>query len=398
MDGSVPASGHHAGWPVHPGPAQAFPMPTPASASLPWLQQPPGFGYQFPTPLLHPMMGTWPQPGYMQPLAFNNGAQPSHPSFAPPGLTAPPLNPPTSNWQHSQGGLGSSAPAHNPAYAMDMGHSAQPMVLKPLDTPDVRSAAGGDKEDDSQCEDALSGDKDVHSYNMRARETFNKLSVLFPDNFYVDSKTLPYWEVKQPSTDFPHLIVDPDLSHTWLDPPKCDTDTIGYWKPSPKFPPKLPNVNPSAELPLPKRPTDIHIRDTLLKDFLEARKISSLNLDTDAFQPCNFDVESSPLSQVDAFLRSTLLDSYVSDELLAILLHLVSMIKNELAPRSPDVDLTTLDLLGDVIRLAAQSNARGQASLVAAVTYNKVSLRDLVLDKFEAPAGSKNVLRGTSIV
>ena len=87
MDGSVPASGHHAGWPVHPGPAQAFPMPTPASASLPWLQPPPGFGYQFPTPLLHPMMGTWPQPGYMQPLAFNNGAQPSHPSFAPPGLT-----------------------------------------------------------------------------------------------------------------------------------------------------------------------------------------------------------------------------------------------------------------------------------------------------------------------
>ena len=313
-------------------------------------------------------------------------------------LQAPPLNLPTSHWQHSQGGLGSSAPAHNPAYAMDMGHSAQPIVLKPLDTPDVRSAAGGDKEDDSQCEDALSGDKDVHSYNMRARETFNKLSVLFPDNFYVDSKTLPYWEVKQPSTDFPHLIVDPDLSHTWLDPPKCDTDTIGYWKPSPKFPPKLPNVNPSAELPLPKRPTDIHIRDTLLKDFLEARKISSLNLDTDAFQPCNFDVKSSPLSQVDAFLRSTLLDSYVSDELLAILLHLVSMIKNELAPRSPDVDLTTLDLLGDVIRLAAQSNARGQASLVAAVTYNKVSLRDLVLDKFEAPAGSKNVLRGTSIV
>ncbi|CAL4190113.1 unnamed protein product, partial [Meganyctiphanes norvegica] len=135
-------------------------MPTPAS--LPWLQPPPGFGYQFPTPLLHPMMGTWPHPGYMQPLAFNNGAQSSHPSFAPPGLTDPPLNLPTSNWQHSQGRLGSSAPAHNPAYAMDMGPSAQPMVLKPLDTPDVRSAAGSDKEDDSQCGDALSGDKDVY--------------------------------------------------------------------------------------------------------------------------------------------------------------------------------------------------------------------------------------------
>ena len=57
-----------------------------------------------------------------------------------------------------------------------------------------------------------------------------RLSTLFPSHFHHDVVDVPYYEDQPPAA--PLLVLDPDLSRSWLRPTPGACDTHGYWNPS----------------------------------------------------------------------------------------------------------------------------------------------------------------------
>ena len=237
------------------------------------------------------------------------------------------------------------------------------------------------------------------SKTKETKELFKLLQGVFPENFKPKDSLLPYYEVPLSNNNTPLLNVDPLIKHSWFDTPKKDssTDSVGYWPSSIRLPPKSPSpYPPNYPLKPPNRPTDLHICDPGLKKLLEHPRFSSpLHLDSSAFQRSDIDVTSLIEPRLDVLLRSSLFDNFVTDEFLAILLKLVPLVKEELDPTkdiSPHFDLVR------VIRQAAQSNARAVQSTSASHVANIVHLRDHVLYKFDTPANTKEILRGSSFL
>ena len=70
------------------------------------------------------------------------------------------------------------------------------------------------------------------------------LSPHFPSHFHHEVVDVPFYEEQPPAASL--LIVDPDLSRTWLRPPPAAGDSHGYWAPSSecKLPPNRSHLFP----------------------------------------------------------------------------------------------------------------------------------------------------------
>ena len=95
-----------------------------------------------------------------------------------------------------------------------------------------------------------------------------------------------------------------------------------------------------------------------------------------------------------------MLNNFTVDEYIKIMIELIPKISREHIDSSED-HLQNLDLLLQVIVMAAECNQRSGQTQVATFVANKLALRDFVLAKFSVPPGSStscSILRGSSFL
>ena len=144
------------------------------------------------------------------------------------------------------------------------------------------------------------------------------------------------------------------------------------------------------------RPFETFIVNPNLKKLLSASKIKFANLNTSVFK-VNVSTKLSDTSyvNVDYFLRSSLYDAFYTEELLGCALEIVPMLKAQLQADYPGMDKSSLDFLLKLLSLISLSNQRSFHGQTAAIVANKSGLRNYVLSKFQVPASTAEVLRGT---
>lgn len=201
----------------------------------------------------------------------------------------------------------------------------------------------------------------------------------------------------------PFLKVRPSLKNSWLDPPHKEdpSDTVKIWSSEAKFPTKTRVVPVDSNIRAPKRIPHFSVIDESLSKFLLAPAFSSAILDHDAFNLSSSDVSASPHTTIDVLLRSAQLDNYLQDEYLDIILDVLPKLMDTLRVRGDDfvAEATShVDLLRKVTTFAAETNQRSGQSILAALTSNKLALRDSVLNRFTAHPSSRAVVRGSSFL
>ena len=213
-------------------------------------------------------------------------------------------------------------------------------------------------------------------------------------------------------TDEPHLklIINPDISSSWLDPPSTADEPAGQWPKNTKF--------PSASGTMPKEmkknnpsPLSTYYAKKEFRDFFEAPKwvdaSRKVDLDASIFPGacCSWPTDNTA-PQIDKFLRQELNENFVTDELLALCKDLADYLK-EITSISPAQmgaeDLASIKsksaLLADTIQLASASNLRGRNSILTTFVYNKTAVRREVLDSHTGGSGFehvKNALKHTN--
>ena len=271
-----------------------------------------------------------------------------------------------------------------------------------MDTTEVDDQASDLSQQDD--DDSSEAGPQKSSRWKETREVFSELSSIFPENFVAKDTSVPYYDrLQRDSSSVPLLKIQPTLTDTWLDPYKKDSpsDSVGYWPSSVKLPPKASQACPPKMLTRPdRRHSDISVVDDDLRAMLEAPKFGALHLDPSVFQAAKVDVSKENLGTIDYLLRSSLYDSFVTDELLALVLRLVPLVQSDLGISSTAAAATAssphLDLLSRVVRVAAHSHSRSVNSLTASFVSSKVAIRDSVLGKFQVPTLTNTLLRGSS--
>ena len=229
--------------------------------------------------------------------------------------------------------------------------------------------------------------------NKVVLDLHTSLNSHFPSLFHHDMVDVPYYEEQPPAA--PLLVIDPDLSKTWLRPPPKAGDTHGYWSPDDqgcKLPPNRSHLYPptASAKPLSRAPY-YHVMDEDLRRKFKASTMGSVSLDLLVFDKGESSVGSSPLALLESHLRVSLLECYTSDAYLRIVYELARCAAGTSSSVSRE---DALDLLPKVVRQSAMANSRCGQSLAAGYVGNVVALRDVVLDRFTTEQRTTNVLRG----
>ena len=215
----------------------------------------------------------------------------------------------------------------------------------------------------------------------------------FPTLFHQDVVDVPYYEEQPPAA--PLLVLDPDLSKTWLRPPPGVGDTHGYWAPSTdgcKLPPNRSHLYPpdTTSKPIARAPY-YYVQDDDLRRKFRASTLGSVSLDLQVFDKGETSVGNSPLALLESHLRVSLLECYTTDAYLRILHELAKCAAGTSSLVSRE---NALELLPQVVRQTAMANSRCGQSLAAGYVGNVVALRDVVLDRFTTKQRTIYVLRG----
>ena len=219
-----------------------------------------------------------------------------------------------------------------------------------------------------------------------------RLAEVFPEEFHIKEKQLPYYESSADSSPHPLLHVDPDLAHTWFIPPPKAPDTVGYWTSAAKLPPNKKSLSPpSSEVKQLPRPPVFYVPDGDLRKLFESPVKEKVYLDMNVFDTAAVSVKTSPHALLDAHLRASLFERHATDAYMRLLVALSDCAAGVSTTVSPS---EALSLLPELARQAALANARLGQSLTAAFVGNTVALRDHVLEKFVVPTRTGETLRG----
>ena len=227
--------------------------------------------------------------------------------------------------------------------------------------------------------------------NKVVLDLHTRLSSHFPDLFHHDEVQVPYYEEQPPAASL--LILNPDLSRSWLQPPAGPADSYGFWNPSGecKLPPNRSHLFPPGAKgkPLARAPY-FHVEDDALRRKFKAPTLGSVSLDLQVFDKGEVSVGSSPLVLMEAHSRAALLECYTADAYIKILHELTKCAvgSSDIVPQAE-----ALELLPEVVRQSAMANARCGQSLAAGYVGNVVALRDVVLDRFTTEPRTTNILR-----
>ena len=227
--------------------------------------------------------------------------------------------------------------------------------------------------------------------NKVVLDLHTSLSPHFPSLFHHEVVDVPYYEEQPPAASL--LILDPDLSRTWLRPPPGAGDSHGYWAPTQdsKLPPNRSHLFPPGAKGKPLSRAPSHLGHDDLRRKFKAATLGSVPLDLQVFDKGEVSVGSSPLALLESHLRVSLLECYTGDAYLRIAHELVRCATGASDIVSKEV---ALELLPGVIRQSAMANSRCGQSLAAGYVGNVVALRDTVLDRFTTEPRTTNVLRG----
>ena len=168
------------------------------------------------------------------------------------------------------------------------------------------------------------------SMTRELNEIMNNLSYMFPDRFSSDiNESMPIAQrVFQCKPSTPRLKLNPELSGSWLDPPKSVDSDIGCWPKETKLPKGSMPYTKGYKFRPPNRPDNIVITDPNLKKLLEAPKIKEANLDPTIFRSTvATGFTGTSFSSTDVFLRGGLYDSFYSEELLSFALSFIPVLK-----------------------------------------------------------------------
>ena len=257
-------------------------------------------------------------------------------------------------------------------------------------------------EDSEDSEKVSAKDEDQPTnINKETKEIFMYLAYLFPDRFEFENDNGEY---SQTHTKYnldknnPLLKISPNIKHSWFDPSSKDkeSDTIKYWPSNTKFPSRsnpLPHKYPYKTT---ARTKDVTFTDPNLKKLLISPQLDSITLDHSTFDPSTVSVKDSAHPKIDVFQRAGLYDSFYSGEILDIMLSLIPIIFDEIfAYTQHEVDIPSLSLMEKLICHSIFSNDRAVHNQSAGFVINKLALRDSVLSKYQAPASTVNILRGS---
>ena len=309
-------------------------------------------------------------------------------------------------------GINTKSVGHVPPVAGRKNPGRQKQSAQVVDSDSEESLDGKSSQgsNDDMGDDTIVSEVDRTSNSSKIneyKEAHLVLGDMFPGQFYSRVQNLPYYRNPQGSdsssyfktpSNIPLLKISPDLTGSWFDAPDKEdlTDETSYWKASSKFPCKTRIVPVHCTLKAPPKNPYIHIVDDKLKLLFEAPVFSSVTLDHTAFDSPTIDLSRNPHTTLDALIRSSLLDTYTTDEYLKILLDLIPKISLESTPREDW--LRYLDLAMDVIVMVAENNHRSGQTQLASYVSNKLALRDAVLSKFTSQNTSQNILRGSSFL
>ena len=235
------------------------------------------------------------------------------------------------------------------------------------------------------------------SMTRELNEIMNNLSYMFPDRFSSDiNESMPIAQrVFQCKPSTPRLKLNPELSGSWLDPPKSDDSDIGCWPKETKLPKGSMPYTKGYKFRPPNRPDNIVITDPNLKKLLEAPKIKEANLDPTIFRSTvATGFTGTSFSSTDVFLRGGLYDSFYSEELLSFALSFIPILKEQLSANFEGMDLSVFDFLEKLLAMTSLSNQRSYHNQIAALVSNKAGMRNFVLSKFNMPANTAQSLRG----
>ena len=241
------------------------------------------------------------------------------------------------------------------------------------------------------------------------REIMTELHKIFPDKFLIkDISVIPesYKLFQDNRKPIYQLKIDPNLTGSWLVPSHKEepSDTIGFWHQNTKLPLTDQIIYPlDYGLKPPKRPADIIFVNNDLKNMLETKLPDKPNLDHIVFQEPKkaISFKGSFNSKMDSLLKKCLIDSYLSetfnDLALGLFPHIFAEIESHLGDLK-DKQFPTIDLLHKLLMLAGQGSARMSNLHISGLVANKLEMRDKILNDFEHPGKTRNILRGSGFL
>ena len=166
------------------------------------------------------------------------------------------------------------------------------------------------------------------------------------------------------------LILEKDDGPSWFSPKDGSF-------PSSALPPKKSNPHPPDFLAnvYSKRPNLFSFKDPNFKELFESKSMDKAVLDSLVFKDSTpIGLKASP-ANIDYMLRDIMAKFELYDNMSA---------------ESP-----TLDLIFEIMSLAARTSLKASQTLTAAFVANRTAIRDAVLEKFEGHDTSKENLRGS---
>ena len=276
-----------------------------------------------------------------------------------------------------------------------------PAAAAPLPPPTVHGDVVSDSEVDNEDDAAsvaseghledIEEPEDLVSLNVQSKQDFKRvfrtLNVNLGDYFETQKVNRPY--CNNPKGNIPLLVLDVGEDPSWFDPEG------GYFKKD-TLPPKKSAILPPDSTPnvATQRPPYFTFKNPKIKELLEAKPLEKAVLDSLAFVDSTpVGIKGSPHANIDTLLRSGMYDFLILDKLFQIMFDILRMSQTE--NLSGD-NGGSLELLKEVMSLAAQTSLKTSHCISAAFVANRVALRESVLDKFVSHENSREVLRGSS--
>ena len=261
--------------------------------------------------------------------------------------------------------------------------------------------------------DELSGSSDSDSEVEDLNSTYKKLEFL---RSHKDFKHLiaKEKEVGRGSTSREKLAlkIDPDFTGTFLmNPQNFDSrkDTIGLWPPKVIFPRPNEAYTPSksacniSNVPVWPKRLPIKFRNSNTENFLTAGQLTDKNkaqLDLSVHDLGS--VQLAPFENFsiqDKILRNGLIDNAITDTLIEAGTNRLNALSEnwdyvfDLIMKGKIDFKRELKFLMEIGGLAFASNQRNRNAVSAALTNNKIQLRDQVLSKTKGSSQTKDKLR-----
>ena len=212
----------------------------------------------------------------------------------------------------------------------------------------------------------------------------------------------------------PKIALAPDFTDSWFDPPvPTDSESVGVWPPSTKFPTFAGNKLPEKLKNKDPLKFKFQCNDVKLENFLTLSnkftdKNNKIKLNPKVFSCPSYDLPKGNVGPtIDVFLREELTDNLITDEFIDINERLLSDVTSDITGNPSglsDSQLLALikpklELIRKTNMLASASNLRGRSSIMSTLAFNKTALRNEVLDNFTGGSGqehTKETLKGTS--